>query len=93
LKEDSKFEPILVVKPALYVSRRMLARGEAARYCSIGVTLFDALVASGILPPAKALGEKRICWDIHELDRAIDELPYAANAHSSQPLDQYLDVA
>jgi len=93
INEHKGAESNVISYPYNFVYRRLLKRTEAAEFCSVGVTHFDGLVACGILPQAKALGQKRLGWDIYELHRAIDELPYASNAQSSGSLDQYSDVA
>ena len=75
------------------IQARLLSRSDAARYLGVGTTLFSGLVYSGIMPPGKALGAKRVAWDILELDRAIDELPEAATGLSRSTIsDPYEDV-
>jgi hypothetical protein len=53
---------------------RGLSREQAARYFSIGITLFERLVRERILPGPKRLGG-RVVWDRHQLDKAFDVLP------------------
>jgi predicted DNA-binding transcriptional regulator AlpA len=64
------------------VPRRGLSRDEAAQYCGLGTTLFDALVADGTMPkPAQIRGRK--IWDIRKLDVALDELFSDTNSGST----------
>jgi predicted DNA-binding transcriptional regulator AlpA len=78
--------------PEHRITPRLLRRADAAYYVGVGVTLFDTLVTSGLLPSPKAIGKKRVAWDMRELDRAIDELPEAPSQADTQTTDPYLDV-
>jgi hypothetical protein len=60
-----------VIRPSV---RRGLSRVEAAIYIGVGVTKFDALVASGSMPKPKRIDGRRV-WDIVALDCACDRLP------------------
>jgi predicted DNA-binding transcriptional regulator AlpA len=53
---------------------RGLSREEAAAYVGIGATLFDRLIADGLMPKPKMLAGRKV-WDIRALDRAFDALP------------------
>jgi hypothetical protein len=55
------------------VPRRCLSRQEAARYIGISVTLFDELVAEGVMPQPFNIRSRKL-WDIRALDAAIDAL-------------------
>jgi predicted DNA-binding transcriptional regulator AlpA len=55
------------------VPRRGLSRQEAARYVGISVTLFDELVAEGVMPQPFTIRSRKL-WDIRALDAAIDAL-------------------
>ena len=46
----------------------------AAAYVGVSVTKFDQLVADGRMPKPKRI-DRRIVWDIRELDLAFDALP------------------
>ncbi|MCY1704522.1 helix-turn-helix transcriptional regulator [Pannonibacter sp. SL95] len=76
------------------VAPRGLNRGQAAQYVGISVTLFDRLVAEGVMPAARALAG-RLVWDIVELDRHFDELPHAngnpAPARTARLHDDFVD--
>jgi hypothetical protein len=62
---------------------RGLSRDDAAEYVGIGTTLFDRLVKTGRMPEGKKV-EGRIIWDLHQIDKAMDNLfelgvdPFAA---------------
>lgn len=53
---------------------RMLARYEAARYCGVGLHLFDDMVKDGRLPPPH-MANSRVIWDRVALDVACTSLP------------------
>lgn len=54
--------------------RRGLEEAEAAIYVGIGTTLFQDLMAAGLMPrPRLARGRK--VWDVDELDAAFRALP------------------
>jgi hypothetical protein len=54
----------------------VLTREQAAEYVGgVGVSLFDAMVAHGRMPPAVILSVGRIGWVQRELDLAIAALP------------------
>ena|SRR5689334_14770728 len=49
---------------------RLLSRDQAAAYCGISVSHFDATVGSEV-PPVRLLN-KTVRWDVRALDRWID---------------------
>jgi hypothetical protein len=53
------------------VPRRGLSRQESARYVGVSVTLFDELVAEGVMPEPFTIRSRKL-WDIRALDAAID---------------------
>jgi hypothetical protein len=62
-------------KPASPV--RLLQREVAAAYVGVSPNTFDDLVARGVMPKPRVLpGTRRKPYDIRDLDRAIDALPY-----------------
>jgi hypothetical protein len=61
---------------------RMLSREEAAAYCGVSPTLFDAQVAQDILPQGVWLGGRKL-WDVRKLDKALDAL--SGEAESDDP--------
>ncbi|SFV33275.1 hypothetical protein SAMN05216456_1942 [Devosia crocina] len=54
---------------------RGLNREQAAAYIGISASTFDKLVEAGAMPRPR-MAETRKIWDIHEIDRAFDELPH-----------------
>jgi hypothetical protein len=60
-----------------------LTRCEAAAYVGVSPVAFDALVASGVMPPPLPLGIRRRVWNIRALDFALDKL--AGIERSIQP--------
>lgn len=58
------------------VPPRLLSREQAAEYVNLSANKFTELVAQGVMPQPKCLGDHRIAWDIRELNAAIDELPH-----------------
>jgi hypothetical protein len=60
-----------------------LSRCEAAAYVGVSPVAFDALVASGLMPPPLPLGIRRRVWNVRALDRALDIL--AGIERSLQP--------
>ena len=64
--------------------RRLLNRDEAAEYIGVSASTLDRLVADGVMPPARALGDRRVVWDRISLDRFIDELPIKITRKSTK---------
>ncbi len=54
---------------------RLINREAAAAYISVSPNMFDQLVETGSMPPAKLLGGRRKAWDVEALDRCVDLLP------------------
>jgi len=57
---------------------RLIGREAAAAYVSVSPNMFDQMVDDGRMPNAKRLGDRRIAWDVRELDAAVDHLPAEA---------------
>lgn len=53
---------------------RLIGREAAAAYVCVSPNTFDGLVEQGLMPKARALGQKRKAWDVRELDLAADAL-------------------
>lgn len=49
-------------------------RAEAAAMIGISAAYFDRLVAAGVLPPGRALGDVLV-WSVDDLRAAINSLP------------------
>jgi predicted DNA-binding transcriptional regulator AlpA len=54
---------------------RLISREAAAAYVCASPHFFDELIENGRMPPPKVLSEKRIAWDVHKLDIAVNDLP------------------
>ena len=67
---------VFVVSASAPTPVRLLSRKEAARYTGFGATKFSALVTEGRMPKPLQIDSCRR-WDIHDLDRFIDDLPAA----------------
>jgi predicted DNA-binding transcriptional regulator AlpA len=57
---------------------RLISREAAAAYVCVSPGTFDRMVDDGRMPRAKRLGDRRIAWDVRELDVAVDQLPAEA---------------
>jgi hypothetical protein len=62
------------MKPALHYPPLGMDRDEAARYVGVGATLFDQMVADGIMPAAKRY-RGRVMWNRVALEMAFADLP------------------
>jgi predicted DNA-binding transcriptional regulator AlpA len=51
---------------------RGLSRIHAASYVGLGPSFFDKQVAQGLFPTARRIG-RRLLWDRHALDSALDK--------------------
>ncbi len=71
--------------------RRGLDHVESATYVGVSVGLFDEMVRDGRLPPAMAIGGRRLLWDRVQLDKAIDRL--AVTDNPGAPADKYWERA
>ena len=60
-----------------------LSRSEAAAYVGVSPVAFDALVASGLMPPPLPLRIRRRVWNVRALDLVLDKL--AGIERSLQP--------
>ncbi|PXW67124.1 hypothetical protein [Methylobacterium sp. B4] len=56
----------------------------AAKHINIGPTKFEALVADGRMPQPRLI-DKRVVWDVYELDAAFERLPRRGERPSSPP--------
>jgi predicted DNA-binding transcriptional regulator AlpA len=55
---------------------RLVGRDAAAAYVCLSPNTFDDLVDRKLMPRPRRLGDKRIAWDVRELDAAADALPH-----------------
>jgi predicted DNA-binding transcriptional regulator AlpA len=54
---------------------RLISREVAAAYLCVSPNTFDRMVEDGRMPSAKRLSDRRLAWDVRELDLAVDRLP------------------
>ena len=54
---------------------RLIHRDAAAAYAGISPNHFDRLIVEGLMPAPRRLSERRLAWDVRQLDAAIDFLP------------------
>lgn len=64
--------------------RRGLSLSEAAVYVGVGTTLFAQMVEEGRMPKPKLINARKV-WDLHQLDRAWENLPDQDAAAATQP--------
>jgi predicted DNA-binding transcriptional regulator AlpA len=82
----SRYHAVSVANPAMRASisrrdvlpfslpPRGLSRVVAAAYVGVGVTLFDRMVADGLMPKPKKIA-RRLVWCRFKLDEAFAALP------------------
>ena len=63
-----------------------LSRIDAARYCGIGVTLFDLQVAEGVLPKPIKMGG-RLVYDRRRIDAFFDSFNQTVQPLEVNPWD------
>jgi predicted DNA-binding transcriptional regulator AlpA len=61
---------------------RLIGREAAAAYVCVSPATFDEMVRDGRMPLPRRLGDRRLAWDVRELDLAVDKLPHRAGACS-----------
>jgi len=54
---------------------RLISRDAAAAYVGVSPNTFDKMIADGLMPKPRQLTERRLAWDVQQLDAAIDRLP------------------
>jgi predicted DNA-binding transcriptional regulator AlpA len=65
-----------MTKPTTGTPAFGMSRVQAAHHIGIGVALFNGLVAQGKVPLPRKIGT-RLIWLRHEVEDAIESLPYA----------------
>lgn len=55
---------------------RLVVREAAAAYICVSPNTFDKMIENGRMPRPKVLVERRLAWDVRELDAAVDLLPH-----------------
>jgi predicted DNA-binding transcriptional regulator AlpA len=72
------------------VHSRGLGRVRAAAYVGVSPGKFDEMVADGRMPRPKEI-DRRLVWDVRELDTAFDELPVRRGERSGVRDDSWTD--
>jgi predicted DNA-binding transcriptional regulator AlpA len=73
----SRRKPTSVAPQALppTLAPRLICREAAAAYVAVSPTTFDKMVDDGLMPHPRRLTERRLAWDLRQLDAAVDRLP------------------
>ena len=66
---------------------RLICRDDAAAYLSISPNTFDKMIAEGLMPGPRRLTERRLAWDMRQLDTAVDRLPQDGVADGNADTD------
>ena len=66
---------------------RLIGRDAAAAYVGVSPNTFDKMVADGLMPNPRRLTERRLAWDVRQLDAAIDRLPIDGDADAADTDD------
>jgi predicted DNA-binding transcriptional regulator AlpA len=61
---------------------RLIGRDDAAAYVGVSPNTFDKMIAEGLMPSPRRLTERRLAWDMRQLDTAIDRLPIDGEAEA-----------
>jgi len=59
---------------------RLIGRDDAAAYVGVSPNTFDKMIADELMPKPRQLTERRLAWDVRQLDAAIDRLPVNGDA-------------
>jgi len=60
----------------------LIGRDDAAAYVGVSPNTFDKMIAEGLMPSPRRLTERRLAWDMRQLDTAIDRLPIDGEAEA-----------
>ena len=66
---------------------RLIHRDAAAAYVGISPNHLDKLIVEGLMPAPRRLSERRLAWDVRQLDAAIDLLPVDGEAAANDATD------
>ena len=61
---------------------RLIHKDAAAAYVGVSPNTFDKMIADGLMPNPRRLTERRLGWDMRQLDTAIDRLPIDGEAEA-----------
>jgi predicted DNA-binding transcriptional regulator AlpA len=93
-KRTSKRKPTLagVARQAALpptLAPRLICRDAAAAYVGVSPNTFDKMIADGLMPRPRRLTERRLAWDLRQLDAAIDRLPIDGDADTDATDDDH----
>ena len=71
---------------------RLISRDAAAAYVGVSPNTFDKMVADGLMPNPRRLTERRLAWDVRQLDAAIDRLPIDGDADTETTDHSWDDI-
>ena len=89
-----KRRPTLAARPATLpptLPPRLISRDAAAAYVGVSPNTFDKMIADGLMPNPRQLTERRLAWDVRQLDAAIDRLPVDGGADTDTTTDHSWD--
>ena len=66
---------------------RLISRDAAAAYVGVSPNTFDKMIAEGLMPGPRRLTERRLAWDMRQLDAAVDRLPQDGVADGNADTD------
>lgn len=79
-----------MVDTGLAFPPRLMDRTTAAKYLGIGITMFDELMAEGIIPRPKKLRSKSL-WDRIDLEGVANSLERDDRSVKQRMFDHYSD--
>nr|QIG99336.1 helix-turn-helix domain-containing protein [Bradyrhizobium sp. 6(2017)] len=62
---------------------RLIGRDAAAAYINVSPNTLDRMVEDGRMPHPRILADRRIAWDVRELDIFVDQLPHQGEAQAA----------
>jgi predicted DNA-binding transcriptional regulator AlpA len=66
---------------------RLITKTAAAEYMGMGTSLFTKLVSQNRLPQPIRISERRIVWDINDLDSHIEIMKAESQAETKRLLE------
>lgn len=66
---------------------RLITKTAAAEYMGMGTSLFTKLVSQNRLPQPIRISERRIVWDINDLDSHIEIMKTESHAETKRLLE------
>ena len=66
---------------------RLITKTAAAEYMGMGTSLFTKLVSQNRLPQPIRISERRIVWDINDLDSHIEIMKVESQAETKRLLE------